>query len=340
MRIAMTRWPLLLLTVLPLACASTGADPLPADAVLLGSGEHTYVWVDDWLAVPGGGDLGNTHGEIVVDDRGLIHLSTDEGQALMTFREDGSFVSGWGEQFANGVHGMTLAPDADGDGQVLYFVHFNRHEFVKATLDGEVLWRRGAPMASGLYESEEQFRPTSIAVAPDGTLFVADGYGLHWVHRYDAEGQYINSFGGPGSEPGQLSTPHGLLVDTRTDTPQLLVADRENHRLSIFDLTGQFVGLIEGMLRRPCKIQQRGEFLVIPDLAGRVTILDGSNRLVTHLGDNPDASLRAVNGVPKDRWVDGLFLAPHSAAWDAKGDLYVMDWNRWGRVNKLRRVAR
>ena len=183
----------------------------------------------------------------------------------------------------------------------------------------EVLWRRGAPVASGLYGSEEEFRPTSIAVAPDGRIYVADGYGLHWVHRYDAEGRYLDSFGGPGSEPGQLSTPHGLLVDTRGD---------ERH----------FKGLVTGMLRRPCKIQQRGEYLVIPDLAGRVTILDGRNELVTHLGDNPDESLRAVNGVPREQWVDGLFLTPHSAVWDEQGNLYVMDWNALGRVNKLRRV--
>ena len=94
------------------------------------------------------------------------------------------------------------------------------------------------------------------------------------------------------------------------------------------------------MLRRPCKIQQRDEYLVIPDLAGRVTILDGSNELVTHLGDNPDESLRAVNGVPREQWVDGLFLAPHSAVWDEQGNLYVMDWNAVGRVNKLRRLPR
>ena len=92
------------------------------------------------------------------------------------------------------------------------------------------------------------------------------------------------------------------------------------------------------MLRRPCKIQQHGEFLVVPDLAGRVTILDGDNQLVTQLGDNPDPSLRAVNGVPRESWVDGEFLAPHSAAWDAHGNLYVMDWNALGRITKLRRI--
>ena len=129
-----------------------------------------------------------------------------------------------------------------------------------------------------------------------------------------------------------------MWVDTRGAEPELIVADRENHRLQRFDRQGQLLGVVEGMLRRPCKIQQRGEYLVIPDLAGRVTILDGDNQLVTHLGDNPDVAKRADNGVPPDEWVDGEFIAPHSAVWDQDGNLYVMDWNRHGRITKLRRL--
>jgi hypothetical protein len=69
-----------------------------------------------------------------------------------------------------------------------------------------------------------------------------------------------------------------------------------------------------------------------------VTILDGANKLITHLGENPNLSLRANNGVDKNQWQDGLFLAPHSARWDSDGNLYVMDWNFRGRMTKLRRI--
>ena len=125
----------------------------------------------------------------------------------------------------------------------------------------------------------------------------------------------------------------------RCETDWLLTDVNRGHVVvQRFDLEGRFLGIVEGMLRRPCKIQQRGEYLVIPDLAGRVTILDGANELVTHLGDNPDPSLRAQNGVPRDKWKDGEFISPHSAVWDADGSLYVMDWNFLGRITKLRRV--
>lgn len=320
---------------MPLLVAAACAAPLP-DGPRLGVEPHRYVWVHDWLQVPGGGDLGNTHGEIVVDRSGLLYLNTDTERAVMVYRPDGSFVRAWGSEFANGLHGMCLADE--GGRQVLWFTHFNRHEVVKATLEGEVLWRTGAPLASGHYENEEQFRPTSVAVAPDGRVFVADGYGQNWVHRYAADGTWLGSFGGPGSDPGRFATCHGIWIDTRRDVPEVLVADRENHRLQRFDLEGRFLGVIEGMLRRPCKIQQQGEYLVVPDLAGRVTVLDGENRLVAQLGDNPDPALRAENGVPRERWNDGEFLAPHSAAWDKTGNLYVMDWNAHGRITKLQRV--
>jgi hypothetical protein len=81
-----------------------------------------------------------------------------------------------------------------------------------------------------------------------------------------------------------------------------------------------------------------GDDAVVADLAGRVTIFDKDWKVVAHLGDNPDPKKWAQNGVPKEDWRDGWFISPHSAAWDAKGDLYVMDWLRFGRVSKLVRV--
>jgi hypothetical protein len=249
---------------------------------------------------------------------------------------DGKLLATWGKDFAGGLHGMQVVKE--GDAEFLYVVHTGRHEVAKCTLDGEVLWTVGWPETSGLYEKREQYAPTSIAVLPDGRFFVADGYGKSWIHAYDAQHQYVKSFAGPGTEPGKCRTPHGLLLDTRVTPPVLLVADRENGRLQSFDLDGKHLAVIEGHFRRPCHMHLHGSDLVVADLAGRVTILDAKNALVAHLGDQPDESLRAQNGVPKEKWKDGEFLAPHCAAWDAKGDLYVLDWNAHGRVSKLERV--
>ena len=148
----------------------------------------------------------------------------------------------------------------------------------------------------------------------------------------------MRSFAGPGGEAGKTRTPHGLSMDLRGDEPLLLVSDRENNRLQWFDLSGEAVRTLEGGLRRPCHTDLFGDELVVAELAGRVSLFDGEGELIARLGDNPDPSLRANNGVPRERWAAGEFLAPHCVHFDAEGNVYVMDWNALGRISKLRRL--
>lgn len=315
---------------------TVAANASSDDAVVIGEGAHRYRWVKNWGARPDGKDLGNTHGCVAHDSEGRIYVNTDTQDAVMIYDASGKLLKTWGKDFAGGMHGMQIVKE--GEREFLYAVHTSRHEVLKCTLDGDVQWTVGWPETSGVYEKKEQYNPTSIAVLPDGAFFVADGYGLSWIHKYDKDHKYVKSFAGPGTEPGKCRTPHGLLLDTRVTPPVLMVADRENGRLQTFDLDGKFLSVISGMLRRPCHMHLRGKELVVADLAGRVTILNEKNELVCHLGDQPDESLRAQNGVPKEKWKDGVFLSPHCAEWDAKGDLYVLDWNASGRVSKLEHV--
>ena len=308
----------------------------PAAAREMGAGEHRYAWVEDWMQLPEGMQLGNTHGCIVVDSEDRVYLNTDGEHAVVVFAPDGTYIKSWGKELKGGLHGMQLVKE--GEREVIYMAHIGLHEVLKTDLDGNVLMRIGWPEEAGIYENAQQYRPTSVVVARSGELFVADGYGLSWIHRFSQSGEYIASFGGPGSEAGQLRTPHGLLMDQRKPSHSLLVADRENHRLQSFDLTGEALGIVEGMLRRPCHANTNGKDLVVADLAGRVTILNEKGELVTHLGDNPNPELRAQNQVDPALWKAGEFISPHCANWDSKGDLYVTDWVSSGRISKLRRL--
>lgn len=325
---------LLLLLLLPPLQAQQPAPP--GDGPVHALGGVAYRWVHDWGRGDGKTELGNTHGCLVVDRAGEILANTDTEHAIVFFSPEGKLLRSWGKDYHGGLHGMTLR--VEDDKEWLYLAHTRRHEVLKVSLDGKVEWTLGWPEASGIYEREEQFNPTAVAVAPDGRIFVADGYGKSWLHAYDRERKYVKSFGGPGSEPGKLRTPHGLWLDTRGRQPLLLVCDRENHRLQWFDLDGNFVRLMDQDLRRPCNVWPYDGGLLVADLAGRITRLDAKDRLLGHLGDNPKPELRAQNGVPREQWRDGEFLSPHSVCADAFGNVYVMDWNFLGRISKLERL--
>lgn len=306
------------------------------ERVVVGSGAHRYEWVRGWGALPESRELGNTHGCVLVDRAGRVYVNTDTEDAVVVFDEAGKRLKTWGKELAGGLHGMTLV--REGEQEFFYFAHTARHEVLKTTLEGEILWTLGWPEKSGVYASAAEYAPTSVVVTDKGEIYVADGYGKSWIHRFNAKREWVASFGGPGSELGKLATPHGLWLDTRAGEPVLLVADRENHRVQSFDLEGRALAVVASDLRRPCHLHQRGSELVIADLAGRITLLDAKNQVIAHLGDNPDESLRAQNGVPREKWRDGEFLAPHCATFDARGNVYVVDWNASGRVTKLARI--
>jgi hypothetical protein len=306
------------------------------DKVILGDGKHKYEWVKNWLKLPEGVTLKSTHGCVAVDSKDRIYFNTDNEHSVIIVEADGTFVKSWGKDFKGGSHGMTIAKE--GDKEVLWLSHTGRSEVVKCTLDGEVLMSIPVPEKSGVYKAKNEYRPTSVAVAPNGDVYVGDGYGKHHVHQWNAKGEYIRSWNGADGAAGKFNTPHGVAVDTRGPEPRVIVADRANKRIQVFTLDGKYVSHHEEGLRNPCKVYIRGEDILIPDLQGRITILDKNNKLVAHLGEaNPEN--RGKFQTPSAKWKDGEFTAPHGAAWDSKGNAYVEDWNAEGRVTKLLRIV-
>jgi len=304
---------------------------------VLGSGSHTYELVPGWGQLPDGVRYGYTHG-VVMDSQQRVIVHNQSKDSVIIFDRDGKFVKSWGPEFQKGAHGLTL--NREGSTDYLYLADYARHIVVKATVDGEVIWTLRYPQEANVYQSEDQYKPTNVAVAPNGDFYVADGYGLSWVHQYDSKARYIRSWGGKGKEAGQLDCPHGIWVDTRGPSPIVTVADRSNQRLQTFTLDGKHIAFVTDELRRPCHFDQyRGE-LYIPDLWGRVTIFDKDNRLITHLGDNPGVwEVKGYPNLPQEQRVPGKFISPHAACVDSDGNIYVVEWISDGRVTKLRRVS-
>jgi DNA-binding beta-propeller fold protein YncE len=339
----------LLVAVAGVALAHEGVDHThaPADAlavthaVRVGEGDNTYESVPNWCQMPQGRQtLGPTHGGIVEDKEGNIYFTMDGGpNAILVYKPDGAFVRALGDEKLTGIHGLCIN-DENGE-QFLYAAHLKGRQALKLKLDGSVVW--AIPFEkfneSGKYQKKEQFSPTAIAVGPDGSVYVADGYGQNWVHKFDKDQKYVMSFGGQGTEPGKFKTCHGIALDKRGEKPLLLVCDRENRRLQHFDLDGKFVDVVAQNLRRPCSMSFHNGQVAVAELEARVTILDKQNKEIAHLGDNPNKQQWANYNVPPADWHQGIFTAPHGVSFDRQGNVYVMDWNASGRVSKFKHVA-
>lgn len=309
-----------------------------SNSPLVGAGEHTYEVIHDWGHLPAGCCLGNTHG-VAEDSQDRIYVKQTVGQgsncedAVLVFDADGTFINSWGRDFKGGAHGLQLS--RENGREFFYLCDTRRRLVIKTTLDGEEVWRRGVDACGDIYNDPKRFCPTNVAVGGE-IVFVADGYGSNYIHRFDRDGEYLGTFGGGGSAPGQLNCPHGLMVDTRGTKPELVVADRGNRRLQYFTLEGIHVRFVADELRAPCHFDERQGVLLIPDLESRVTLFDRNNQLITHLGDG--GHYKGIREQARAAFKNGKFVAPHSACFDHAGNIFVVEWVEVGRITKLRRV--
>lgn len=344
MRLALT--PLVLLSTLlsatlavepgeKLSAPTSGGSE--ANSTATSSGEYLFEAVPGWAGIPDKLQIGPTHGGVVVDKAGLIYTSSDSAKGIYVFQPDGTLVRTIAPDYS-GIHGMNIREE-NGE-EFIYAAHLLGFQAIKMKLDGSVVLTITYPREANMYPEGKGFKPTAIAVAPSGEIFVADGYGSSRIHKFTADGKYIKTFGTKGNGDGEIHTSHGLAMDTRTGTPLLLVCDRENRRLVHFDLEGNFVGVITTGLRRPCSLSIHGDLVAIAELEGRVAIIDKTNKVVATVGDNPDKSQWAKFDVSPDLWKPGIFTSPHGVAFDASGNLYVQDWSKTGRLSKLVRVKK
>jgi len=314
---------------------------------IVGSGEHTYECVHNWGELPSHVKWGETHG-VAVDAAGLIYVkhrnnAADPMDAIVVFDPAGKFVRSFGDEYNGGGHGIDIRKE--GNTEFLYLCDVKHNIVTKTTLKGEFVWTKGRPQEPGVYKDPAvKYSPTNVAFGPDGGFYIGDGYGSHYIHQYDKDANWVRTWGGAGTEPGKMRTPHGLWLDNRPGRePTLVVADRANARLQYFTLDGKYLSLVNEV-SFPAHFDIRGDVLLVPDLHARVSLFGKDNKLIAHLGYDEAWTKEVLAESMKmrrepARWQAGRFIHPHDACFDADGNIFVVEWVPTGRVTKLRKLS-
>jgi len=308
-----------------------------AKPVRMGCGIMTFDTVPGWGLRPDGTSaLGPTHGAVVIDKAGNIFTSAHKG--VVVFSPDGKVIQEYlGDDFTH-IHDMEIREE-DGT-EFIYGARNMAGEGIKFDAHrGRITLRLPFPEESGLKLAK--FSPTAITVTPGGDIYLSDGYASNHIFKFDRTGKYVMHFGTAGNGMEQFNTAHGMTLDTRYDPPRLLICDRNHEpkgRLLHYDLDGKFLAEVATGLGMPTSASVQGDYVSVPDLHGRLVILDKNNTIMAVLGHNPDPARRANFNIPQNEWIEGVFSGTHGSYWDADGNLYVQDWNVAGRIMKLTRV--
>ena len=299
--------------------------------VRFGNGDLTYELVEGWGQLPPDIDLVEVPA-VGVDSADRVYAFNRGEHPMVVFDRDGRFLGSWGEGLFTRAHGLWVGPD-----DALYCVDDGDHTVRKCTPEGQVLLTLGVPhqpsdsgyvpgdFLSVKFGGGPFHRPTNVALSPAGDIYVSDGYGNCRVHRFSPEGRLLQSWGEPGSGPGQFRLVHGIVVGP---DGKVYVGDRMNSRVQVFSPNGEFLAEwpdvyqpndlyldAEGHVYVPelgylASLPRGGPQPAPGDEYARVTVRDLSGKvLVSITGADPTAP--------------GCFLAPHGARVDSRGDLYV-----------------
>jgi DNA-binding beta-propeller fold protein YncE len=321
---------------------------MAAERPVLADNGFQYEVLDDWVRRPTEIELGEV-AAVAVDDRDIIYLFTRGQHPIVVLNRGGDVLRTWGHGVFTNAHGLDVGPD----GSLYCTDHFD-HTVRRFTSEGRLLLQIGIPGKPAPYMSGEPFcQCTHTALSPKGEIYVSDGYGNACVHKFSPDGRYLQTWGQPGCAPGEFYLPHNIACDS---DGWVYVADRENHRVQVFDSEGRYETQWNN-LHRPCALHRStgngGLFYIgelgpfapfhrIPNLGPRLVVMDAQGRPLAHLS----AGTAGIG--------EGRFIAPHGLAVDSHGDIYMAEvsYSAWHcifpetprpaivpTIRKLRRIA-
>ncbi|RPE12003.1 6-bladed beta-propeller [Chitinophaga lutea] len=326
-------------------------DKQPDAPAVIGHGDFKYKVDKGWAKIGVNGyPLANCH-EMVQDSKGrLIMLGDHTNNNILIFDKSGKLLDYWGSAYPGG-HGLTISKEGGEDFLLITDCGYYQDRWgngkaqagqvVKTKTDGTLIFAIGHPRTIGVYSEKEAFRPTETAVAPNGDIYVADGYGSDYIIQYDSNGKYIRHFGGHNNAnpDHNLQNAHGVTVDTRDrNNPTLVCSSRNENCYKVFTLDGKFIKRIDLPGMYVCRAVINGSNLYAgvcwsKDAAGKmlgssgfVTILDAENKVVSSPGGTAPVY---KNGVlqPTLQAAVPVFHHGHDVCIDEDKSIYVCQWN-------------
>ncbi len=340
--------------------------------MLTGSGSNVYEWIDDWAQFPDSESrrLGWAHPGVAVTSAGEIATVHPGDSTILFFDTDGNLQRSW-DIAAREVHQLAL--EDDGTQQYLWAADPGRKnvksngayepaagengpQVLRLTLDGEQVMRITAPDHEAY--ADGTFAPTSVTVhekakGGSGDIWVGDGYGESYVHRFTSEGEYLSSINGEEGEAGRFNCPHSVWIDYRKSEPELYIADRGNRRVQVYDLEGNYKRVFgSDVLTSPSSFAIDGDQIIVAELRSRLAVFDIDDSFVCYIAENERIS-RVERNSPEDvpGWPNNLgdagnvvrsqvlepgkLNSPHGIATDPDGNIYSAEWLVGGRYSKL-----
>jgi len=287
--------------------------------MLYGSGKYAYTLVDNWAKLPAGESFIDVCG-LSIDPDDNVYVFNRSRRPMISFDREGNEISSWGEGLFKRPHGSIMTPEGH-----IFLTDDHSHVVYKFTKDGKLLMMLGKkdqPSNTGhrqgldIFERISSIRkagppfnmPTGVAIASSGDIFISDGYGNARVHKFSKDGKLLLSWGIPGAEPGQFRLPHNIWIDKQD---RVWIADRENHRVQVFDVNGEFLFQWKDLLRPTHVYMDKDETVYISELCRRISIFNIDGKLLSRWG-NESHSLD-----------NPLLVGPHVIGVDSRGDLYV-----------------
>jgi len=296
--------------------------------VIIGHNSHQYKIDLNWGALNSNFYPVKDCHEMVQDSKGRIILLTNHVKNnIIIYDKSGNLQEVWTANLP-GAHGLTL--NVEGGEDFLYITDSEQNKVIKTTLSGQKILEIPFPKASEKYQSKNQYKPTETAIADNGDIYIADGYGEQWILHFNSKGELLNAFGGKE----YFDNAHGIAIDKRdSKNPTLLVTARQQNKLKRFSLDGKFISEINLSGAFICRPVIHGKNIYLATIwsgdgsegTGFISILNENNQLISAPGGSVPTY---ENGILKPMYQTlKVFTHPHDVCVDEDENLYVAQWN-------------